>query len=41
MGPVRVSDVEEAQQEIVNVIRRLEEEGQIVVVRGGEEEIIA
>lgn len=41
MGPVRVSDVEEAQQQIVNVIRRLEEEGQIVVVRGGEEEIIA
>jgi flagellar motor switch protein FliG len=41
MGPVRVSDVEEAQQEIVNVIRRLEDEGQIVVVRGGEEEIIA
>ncbi|MFB6344694.1 MAG: flagellar motor switch protein FliG [bacterium] len=41
MGPVRVSDVEESQQEIVNVIRRLEDEGQIVVVRGGEEEIIA
>ncbi len=41
MGPVRVSDVEEAQQGVVNVIRRLENEGQIVVVRGGEEEIIA
>lgn len=41
MGPVRVRDVEEAQQEIVNVIRRLEEEGEIVVARGGDEEIIA
>ncbi|MGM0380680.1 MAG: flagellar motor switch protein FliG [bacterium] len=41
MGAVRVRDVEEAQQEIVNVIRRLEEEGEIVVARGGDEEIIA
>ena len=41
MGPVRVRDVEEAQQQIVNVIRRLEEDGEIVVARGGEEEIIA
>jgi flagellar motor switch protein FliG len=41
MGPVRVQDVEEAQQNIVNVIRRLEEEGEIVVARGGEDEIIA
>lgn len=40
MGPVRLSDVEDAQQQIVNVIRRLEEEGEIVVARGGEEEII-
>ena len=35
MGPVRVSDVEEAQQKIVNVIRRLEEAGEIQVARGG------
>ncbi len=37
MGPVRLKDVEEAQQKIVNVIRRLEEEGEIVVARAGED----
>jgi flagellar motor switch protein FliG len=36
MGPVRLRDVEEAQQRIVNVVRRLEEEGEVVIVgRGG------
>ncbi|NLJ71875.1 MAG: flagellar motor switch protein FliG [Syntrophomonadaceae bacterium] len=40
MGPVRLRDVEEAQQRIVNVIRRLEDSGEIVVARGGGEEII-
>lgn len=40
MGPVRLRDVEEAQQRIVNVIRRLEDTGEIVVARGGGEEII-
>ncbi len=40
MGPVRLRDVEEAQQRIVAVIRRLEEQGQIVIARGGREEII-
>ncbi|HCF50484.1 MAG TPA: flagellar motor switch protein FliG [Syntrophomonas sp.] len=40
MGPVRLRDVEEAQQRIVNVIRRLEETGEIVVARGGGDEII-
>lgn len=35
MGPVRLRDVEEAQQKIVNVIRRLEDTGEIVVARGG------
>lgn len=40
MGPVRVRDVEEAQQKIVNVIRRLEDMGEIVVSRGGEDEVI-
>jgi len=35
MGPVRIRDVEEAQQKIVNVIRRLEESGEIIVSRGG------
>jgi flagellar motor switch protein FliG len=40
MGPVRIRDVEEAQQRIVNVIRRLEESGEIVVARGKGDEII-
>lgn len=40
MGPVRVRDVEEAQQKIVNVIRALEDAGEIVIARGGEEELI-
>ena len=35
MGPVKIRDVEEAQQKIVNVIRSLEEKGEIVVARGG------
>lgn len=40
MGPVRLRNVEEAQQRIVGIIRRLEENGEIVVSRGGGEEII-
>lgn len=40
MGPVRLRDVEEAQQKIVNVIRRLEEIGEIVISRGGGDEIV-
>ncbi|MCK9224429.1 MAG: flagellar motor switch protein FliG [Candidatus Muirbacterium halophilum] len=40
MGPVRVKDVEEAQQKIVNIIRSLEEQGEVVISRGGEEEIV-
>ncbi|KXZ39765.1 flagellar motor switch protein FliG [Alkalithermobacter thermoalcaliphilus JW-YL-7 = DSM 7308] len=40
MGPVRLRDVEEAQQKIVNVIRRLEEAGEIVISRGGGDELI-
>ncbi len=35
MGPVRVRDVEQAQQKIVNIIRKLEDEGEIEVSRGG------
>lgn len=35
-GPVRLSEVEGAQQEIVNVAKRLESEGKIVISRGGE-----
>ncbi|HAK74645.1 MAG TPA: flagellar motor switch protein FliG [Sporomusaceae bacterium] len=41
MGPVRIRDVEEAQQKIVNVIRKLEESGEIIVSRGKGDEIIA
>ncbi len=37
LGPVRLKQVEEAQGNIVKAIRRLEEAGQIVVSRGGEE----
>ncbi|MGB9809796.1 MAG: FliG C-terminal domain-containing protein, partial [Caldanaerobacter sp.] len=40
MGPVRVRDVEQAQQKIVSIIRRLDEAGEIVISRGGEEELI-
>jgi len=40
LGPVRLRDVEEAQQRIVNVIRKLEDTGEIVVARGGGDEII-
>ena len=40
MGPVRLRNVEEAQQRIVNVIRQLEAAEEIVVSRGGEDEII-
>ena len=39
-GPVRVKDVQEAQQRIVNVIRKLEETGEIVIARGGKDEMI-
>ncbi len=40
MGPVRLRDVEEAQSRIVSVIRRLEETGEIVIARGGGDDII-
>jgi flagellar motor switch protein FliG len=40
MGPVRLRDVEEAQQKIVQVIRRLDEAGEIIVARGGEDAIV-
>ncbi|WAM33452.1 flagellar motor switch protein FliG [Caldicellulosiruptor morganii] len=40
MGPVRIRDVEEAQQKIVNIIRKLEDAGEIVIARGGGDEII-
>ena len=40
MGPVRMKDVEEAQQKIVNTIRRLEDSAEIVISRGGGDEIV-
>lgn len=40
LGPVRIRDVEEAQQRIVSVIRRLEEQGEIIIGRGGGDEIV-
>lgn len=41
MGPVRLSDVESAQQRIVDVVRRLEESGEIIITgRGGEKDLV-
>lgn len=40
LGPVRLLDVEKAQQKIVAIIRRLDEAGEIVISRGGEDAII-
>lgn len=40
MGPVRLSTVEEAQQKIVGIIRRLDEEGEIIIGRGEQDGVI-
>ena len=40
MGPVRLRDVEEAQSRIVGIIRRLEDSGEIIIARGGGDDII-
>jgi len=40
LGPVRIRDVEEAQARIVNLIRSLEERGEIQISRGGDDEFI-
>ncbi|WP_313756570.1 flagellar motor switch protein FliG [Tissierella sp.] len=40
MGPVRIRDIEDAQQNIVNIIRKLEEDGEIITPRGGDEIIV-
>ncbi|GAK00317.1 flagellar motor switch protein FliG [Geomicrobium sp. JCM 19055] len=40
MGPVRLKDVEDAQTRIVNAVRRLEEAGEIVIARGGGDDIV-
>ena len=40
MGPVRMKDVEEAQQKIVGIIRKLEDSADIVISRGGGDDIV-
>jgi flagellar motor switch protein FliG len=40
MGPIRLKDVEESQQKIVSIIRHLEDTGEIVVARSGEDEMV-
>ncbi len=40
MGPIRLKDVEETQQKIVSIIRKLEDSGEIVVARSGEDEMV-
>lgn len=40
MGPIRIKDVEETQQKIVSIIRKLEDSGEIVVARSGEDEMV-
>lgn len=40
MGPVRLREVEEAQQKVVAVIRKLDESGEIIISRGGDDAIV-
>ena len=40
MGLVCVKDVEESQQKVVNIVRGLEEQGEIVIASGGEDELV-
>ncbi len=41
MGPVRLSDVETAQQRIVDIVRRLEDAGEIIISgRGGDDDLV-
>ena len=40
LGPVRLMDVEKSQQKIVGVIRRLDDAGEIIISRGGEDALI-
>jgi flagellar motor switch protein FliG len=37
MGPVKLSEVEDAQQEIIKIAKRLESEGRIVLTKGGDD----
>lgn len=40
MGPIRIKDVEDAQQRIVNAVRSLEESGEIIVSRGDASDVL-
>ncbi len=40
MGPVRLREVEEVQQHVIDIVRRLEEEGQIVITHGSEDQMV-
>lgn len=40
MGPVRLSDVEKAQSEIIKIVRKMEEEGKVVLGRGSEDVLV-
>lgn len=40
MGPVRVADVEAAQQEMINIAKRLEMEGKIIISRGSDADLL-
>ncbi|MCG9967981.1 flagellar motor switch protein FliG [Pelotomaculum terephthalicicum JT] len=40
MGPVRLREVEQAQQKIVNILRKLDESGEIIISRGGEDVLV-
>jgi flagellar motor switch protein FliG len=40
MGPIRLKDVEESQQKIVSIIRKLEDAGDITIARAGEDELV-
>ncbi|MGJ0468445.1 FliG C-terminal domain-containing protein, partial [Listeria monocytogenes] len=40
LGPIRLSDVEQAQQDIANVVKNLEKDGKIVIQRGEQDVLI-
>jgi flagellar motor switch protein FliG len=41
MGPVRLSDVEKAQSEIIKIVRKMEEDGKVVIAgRGGDDVLV-
>jgi flagellar motor switch protein FliG len=40
MGPVRLSDVEKAQSEIIKIVRKMEEEGKVVIAGRGADDVL-